>query len=93
MTNQYSIADARRNLPTIIREAENGKEVELTRRGEPVAMLISVKAIKLLKSTHGDFATAYRKFRKTANLFDLDLNPDELFSDVRDETAGREIHF
>ncbi len=93
MKNRHSIADARRNLPTIIREVENGKEVELTRRGEPVAMLISAKTFRQLKSTQGGFATAYRKFRETANLIDLNLNPDELFSDVREETGGREIHF
>ena len=56
-------------------------------------MFISVKAFNQLKSTQGSFATAYRKFRETANQFDLDLNTDELFSDVREETAGREIHF
>ena len=93
MKNRHSIADARRNLPAIIREAENGNEVELTRRGEPVAMLIGVKAFKQLKSTQGDFATEYRKFRQSVNLYDLNLDPDELFGDVRENIEGREIQF
>ena len=50
MTDRHSIAEARRNLPALIREAENGKQVELTRRGEPVAMLISHQAFKYLTS-------------------------------------------
>ncbi len=93
MKNRYSITDARRNLSAIIREAENGKEIELTRRGEPVAMLIGTRAFKQLKSTQVDFATAYQEFRENANLEDLDLNPDELYGDVRKDIAGRETHF
>ena len=93
MKNRYSTTDARRNLSAIIREAENGKEIELTRRGEPVANLIGIRAFNRLKSTQGDFATAYREFRETANLEDLDLNPDELYGDLRKEIAGRETPF
>ena len=93
MKNRYSTTDARRKLSAIIREAENGKEIELTRRGEPVAMLIGIRAFKQLKSTQGDFATAYRKFRETENLDNLDLNPDELYADLRKEIEGRETQF
>ena len=93
MKNRYSITDARRNLSAIIREVQNGKEIELTRRGEPVAMLIGIRAFKQLKSTQGDFATAYQEFRETANLDNLDLNPDELYADLRKEIEGRETQF
>ena len=93
MKYRYSIADARRNLSAIIREAENGKEIVLTRRGEPVAMLIGIRAFKQLNSTQGDFATAYQEFRETSNLDNLDLDPDELYGDVRKEIEGRETQF
>ena len=33
MTDKHSIAEARRNLPRLVREAERGMAVELTRRG------------------------------------------------------------
>ena len=36
MSKRYSIADARRNLPSLVDEAESGAEVELTRRGKAV---------------------------------------------------------
>ena len=85
----HLIAEVRHNLPTLIREVENGNEVELTLNGESVAVLIGIKAFKQLKSTQGDFATAYRKFREAANLVDLNLNPDELFGDVRNENPSR----
>ena len=91
MTDRHSIAEARRNLPALIREAENGKEVELTRRGEPVAMLISHQAFKYLTSIRRGFIAAYRDFTINIDVSNLELNPDELFGDVREETEGRDI--
>ena len=91
MTDRHSIAEARRNLPALIREAENGKEVELTRRGEPVAMLISYRAFKHLASIRRGFIAAYRDFTTNIDVSNLELNPDELFGDVREETGGRDI--
>ncbi|MDZ7669890.1 MAG: type II toxin-antitoxin system prevent-host-death family antitoxin [Gammaproteobacteria bacterium] len=38
MSDRHSIAEARSNLPRLVREAESGKAVELTRRGEAVAV-------------------------------------------------------
>ena len=52
MTERYSIAEARRNLPKLVHEAERGKAVELTRRGESVAMLISRRRFEQLASNH-----------------------------------------
>jgi prevent-host-death family protein len=43
MSKQYSIAEARRNLPTLVNEVESGTEVELTRRGTPVAVVVSLE--------------------------------------------------
>ena len=93
MTNRHSIAEAQRNLPALIREAENGNEVELTRRGEPVAMLISYRAFRHLTSIRRGFVAAYRDFTTNIAISNLELNPDELFGDVREETGGREIRF
>ena len=93
MTDRHSIAEARRNLPALIREAENGKEVELTRRGEPVAMLISHRAFKHLTSIRRSFVAAYRDFTSNIDVSNLELNPDELFGEVREETEGRDIRF
>jgi prevent-host-death family protein len=42
MSQTYSIAQARDQLPRLVRAAERGAEVELTRRGEKVAVLLSV---------------------------------------------------
>ena len=91
MMERHSIAEARRNLPTLIRDAENGKAVELTRRGEPVAVLIGCREFKRLSSRRRTFGDTYREFASAVGLEGLALDPDELFSDVREETAGREV--
>ena len=91
MRHRYSIADARQNLPALIREAETGEEVELTRRGKPVAVLVSHQAFKRLASIRRGFAVAYREFRTNIDIADLELDPDELFGNVREETSGRNI--
>lgn len=41
MLRRYAIAEARAHLPRIVDQAEAGMDVELTRRGQPVAVLDS----------------------------------------------------
>lgn len=41
MTKSFSISQAKDQLPRIVHEAEAGGAVALTRRGKPVAVLIS----------------------------------------------------
>ena len=89
--DRHSIADARRNLPSLVREAENGKAVELTRRGEPVAVLLGRPAFERLTSGRRGFGDAYREFAKSVDLAGLALDPHELFADVREATTGREV--
>jgi prevent-host-death family protein len=44
MSKRYSIAEARNHLPAIVHDAERGKPIHLTRRGKPVAVLLSIDA-------------------------------------------------
>ena len=91
MTERYSITEARRNLSRLVHEAERGKTVELTRRGESVAMLVSRRRFEQLASRHAGFAEAYRTFAERVDLAKLDLDPDQLFSGVRADTQGRDF--
>lgn len=91
MTNRYSIAEARRNLSRLVREAERGKVVELTRRSEPVAMLISRRRFEQQASRYSGFAEAYRTFVERVDLTNLDLDPDRLFFGVRADAQGRDV--
>lgn len=62
MACRYSIAQARAQLPAIIDLAAAGREVELTRRGEPVAVILSTRELSRLRGRKGDFPTAYKLF-------------------------------
>ena len=91
MTEKYSITEARRNLPRLIRKAEHGGTVELTRRGETVAVLVGQRTFERLTAGRRSFAEAYREFKTTVDLAELDLDPDEIFAGVRDTTPGRQV--
>ena len=91
MNGQHSIADARRNLPTLVRDAENGKAVELTRRGELVAVLIGRREFERLTSGRRGFAEAYDGFAQSVGLAKLALDPDELFGVGREKDGGRDV--
>ena len=80
MTEKYSIAEARHNFPTLVREAENGKVIGLTRRGSPVAMLIGKQHYEQLASNYQGFAESYRNFALNVDLANLDIEPNRLFS-------------
>ena len=91
MTKQYSIAEARHNLPGVVHEAEGGTRVELTRRGKPVAVLVGIEDYERLAEGRRDFWEAYEEFRRELDLAELGINPDEIFADVRDSSPGREF--
>ena len=48
MNGTYSIAAAKNNLSVLVHEAEQGHPVRLTRRGKPVAVLISTQQYERL---------------------------------------------
>jgi prevent-host-death family protein len=90
VAEQHSIAEARSNLPQLVRKAESGKAVELTRRGEGVAVLIGRREYDRLVSPARRFSEAWDDFSRNLNLSDLAIDPDEVFANVRDGASGRD---
>lgn len=79
----YSIGEARNDFSAVVREAERGP-VEITRNGEPVAVLLSIAEYRRLLG-QGNFGELLRRFRRR-HAGDLD---DEVFPvDVRDRSPG-----
>jgi prevent-host-death family protein len=89
MSRQYSIAEAREKLAHVIQEAEQGAKVELTRRGKPVAILLSLNEYERLSRKRGSFWKSYQEFRRKYN--DLDVETADTFADVRDPSPGRDF--
>ena len=89
MFKSYSIAEARDRFTSIVRDVEEKVAgVELTRRGRPVAVLLSVREYRRLSGEKG-FWDAYVAFREGAGLQGLGIEP-EVFEGLRDASPGRE---
>ena len=86
---QYSIARARDRLPGIVHEVEAGAPVELTRRGKPVAVILSLRQYRGLAHGRDDFWAAYERYRASTDLEHLALGP-EVFEALRDRSLGRD---
>ena len=89
MSRSYSIAEARDNFAAIVRYVERDSAVELTRRGEPVAVLLSIEEYRRLLAGRKSFWDAYSEFRDEVDLGELDIEP-EIFEGLRDVSPGRE---
>ncbi|MCC7352334.1 MAG: type II toxin-antitoxin system Phd/YefM family antitoxin [Anaerolineae bacterium] len=92
MPKRYSIAEARNNLAAIVHDVERSALVELTRRGEPVAVLLSMQEYKRLLPRKTGFWQAYMAFRDTTDLQELRIEP-EVFAGLRDSSPGREVNW
>ncbi len=90
MSHRYSIAAARISLPTIVDQAEAGLTVELTRRGKPVAVVVSLREFERLRTDRAKFGEVYRVFLETHVLEDVGLEPDVVTS-LRDHGPSRKV--
>ena len=90
MSKRYSIAEARSNLPTIIHHAEAGLEIELTRRGKPVAVIVSPRQLERLRGERPRFSDTYQTFLSRYSLEEVGLEND-VFDSVREKGAGRKV--
>lgn len=85
----FSIAEARNRFTAIIRGLKHYPLVEVTRRGKPVAVLLSIEEYNRLAGQRSRFWDAYQAFRAQTPFEALDTEP-EIFA-VRDPSPGREI--
>ncbi len=89
MSRSYSIAEARDNFAAIVRDVELNSAIELTRRGEPVAVLLSIEEYRRLLAGRKSFWDAYSEFRDEVDPQRLEIEP-EIFEGLRDVSPGRE---
>lgn len=85
MHREYSIAAARDNLASIVHEVEAGHQATLTRRGKPVAVILSLQEYERL-SRPGTFLAAYASWRDTWG--EALEEPD--LEGLRDSSSGRD---
>lgn len=90
MAKQYSISEARSSLPTIVDQAEAGEQVELTRRGKVVAVVLSLREVERLRGERTPLRDAYQHFLANHRLSEVGLDKDDLAS-TRAATVGRPV--
>lgn len=89
MENQYTISEAKNRLPSIIHSVEKGPSVQLTRRGRPVAVLLSIKEYEKLVHKNIGFWNALTNFRRQAGELCV---ADNDFDGLRDRSSGRTVN-
>jgi prevent-host-death family protein len=83
---RYSVTEARAKLPAILAAVEAGSDVELTRRGRSVAVIVARHKYRSASKRPG-FAELYAAWRaRHPNGVGL---PDGYFEALRDRSPGR----
>ena len=90
MQKQFSIAEAKNRLPTIVHSVENGPSVELTRRGKPVAVLLSIQEYERLSRKYTGFWRAVSQYRRKVEDEGIEISGKD-FKGLRDQSSGREV--
>lgn len=90
MNDRYSIAQARDRLPRLIHRLEAGGPIEITRRGKPVAVLLSADEYSRLSGGKPKLGDFIKEFRERYDLDRNGLGPDEM-TNLRDPSPGREF--
>lgn len=88
----YSIAEARNQFAAIVRDAEETNQpVQVTRRGQPVAVILSAEEYAKLMANQPkrDFWQAYLAYKEKWQDETMDIE-DDIWKDVRDKSPGRE---
>ena len=91
MTKQYSIVEARDHLPALVHAVERGEPAELTRRGKPVAVIVSIQDYERLSGKRKSSWEATEEWRRSVDLEALNFDPDEFLRDIRDKSPGRDF--
>lgn len=86
---RYSVAEARQRFTELVRSVERGRPLEITRRGRPVAVLVSASEYARMAGAEASFSEALEAFREATDP-KLLRGPDP-FVKLRDRSPGRDV--
>lgn len=90
MGRRFTVAEARANLPNLLHAVEHGEQVEITRRGKPVAVVLSFPDWQRLGHASGGFWSDFLAWREGVRDEDVAL-PDDWAEGLRDRSPGRDV--
>ena len=59
-----AIATLKNHLPELVRKAEQGEDIQITRHGKPVAVMVSLEKYKRLVSASPNLANVFQQWRE-----------------------------
>jgi PTS system cellobiose-specific IIB component len=89
-SSKVSVAEARQHFARLIKRAQQGKAIEITRRGEPVAVLISAAEYSAITGDRPSFIDATEQIRERLDVDSLNIG-DSDFEGLREESPGRDV--
>ena len=89
-SSKVSVAEARQHFARLIKRAEQGKAIEITRRGEPVAVLVSAAEYSAMTGDRPSFIDATAQIRERLDVDSLNIG-DSDFEGLREESPGRDV--
>lgn len=93
MSQQYSLEQIPLNLDRILQAVEQGEPIQIIWQGKQIAVMLSASEYERLLNKKTGFWESIEQFRQENDVETADINPDEVFADVRDKSPGREIIF
>ena len=89
---KVSVAEARQNFARLIKRAQRGDAIEITRRGESVAVILSAAEYLALSGERPSFMQAAREVRERLDVERLEIE-HEIFEGLREDASAREVAF
>jgi prevent-host-death family protein len=93
---EATIREAKSKLASLIHEAEQGQAVRLTRRGKPVAVLVSdreYERMKVAREPRRDFMRFLQGWRREMIAKGLPFSADDELATLQDRSPGPEFSF
>lgn len=91
MSRSVSIAEARNHLPQLVHDVEVGEQIEITRRGEPVAVLIDIASWRRMRPPKPDLFTCLETYWTSLGPDAEDFDPNQIFDTARDRAPGPDV--
>lgn len=85
--DMVALHEAKNRLTSIVREVEEGRTVELTRHGKPVAVLLGIEEYQRLCREEAGLGESLRRFYGTWGMVDQGEDP---YAGLRAADPGRE---
>ena len=86
----YSIAETKNNLSQLVHKVEEGEVIQITRRGQSVAVLLSLDDFKKYNQLSISPANTLKGFLQNKDFQDVDIEAS-IFDELRATQSGRAI--